>query len=391
VITGVIAAGLAPILWSSGSSPRAAAAAPVNMATGSPLVILGYNELGMHCMNEDFSELCILPPFNTMRADVIDRSRSEPQIVTSGVTLSYSIPGNTHSTDKTNFWTYAPQLFGKTFAPDTGLTGNKLKGTLSRTAAGFWEASGIPVTPLTDAGKLDPYQRVRLTATRNGVFAGISQPVIPVSWEISCNLCHNAPGASVATNILRAHDRRHGTQLEASKPVLCAKCHADPALGAAGTTGVPNLSNAMHMSHASRMSQANLAVSCYACHPGIRTQCQRDVHYSKGMNCLDCHGGMAQVGDAARRPWQDEPKCGTCHTKPGYDFEEPGLLYKMSRGHRGVHCAACHGSPHAIAPTVTGSDAMQPINRQGQPGPIRVCVVCHQSTPGDPFPHRIGE
>ena len=29
------------------------------------MVVLGYNDLGMHCMNQDFSEFMILPPFNT--------------------------------------------------------------------------------------------------------------------------------------------------------------------------------------------------------------------------------------------------------------------------------------------------------------------------------------
>jgi len=46
-----------------------------NAALGS-MVVLGYNELGMHCMNEDFSEICILPPFNTLRAVVINRAES---------------------------------------------------------------------------------------------------------------------------------------------------------------------------------------------------------------------------------------------------------------------------------------------------------------------------
>ena len=32
----------------------------------SSYVVLGYNDLGMHCMNQDFSQLCILPPFNTL-------------------------------------------------------------------------------------------------------------------------------------------------------------------------------------------------------------------------------------------------------------------------------------------------------------------------------------
>ena len=52
-------------------------------------------------------------------------------IVTSGITVKYSVPGNTHSSDKTNFWTFAPQLFGAAFPPDIGLTGNGMSGTMA--------------------------------------------------------------------------------------------------------------------------------------------------------------------------------------------------------------------------------------------------------------------
>ena len=33
--------------------------------------VLANNDLGMHCSQEDFSEICILPPFNNLRAQVI--------------------------------------------------------------------------------------------------------------------------------------------------------------------------------------------------------------------------------------------------------------------------------------------------------------------------------
>ncbi|HEY3414228.1 MAG TPA: hypothetical protein VGM51_14405 [Armatimonadota bacterium] len=362
-----------------------------NAATRLPLVVLGYNELGMHCMNQDFSELCILPPFNTMHAQVIDRTAEHPQIVSSGITLNYSIPGNTRSYDKTNFWTYAQALFGTAFPKDYGLAGTTLTGTMTVDATGQWGATGIPLTPMTDAGKLDPYQLARLVATQNGVVVGRTQPVIPVSWEISCNICHKTPGISAATDILRAHDRRHGTTLESEKPVLCARCHADPALGAAGTTGVSTLSHAMHSAHASRMTAANLKVDCYACHPGIRTQCQRDIHLAKGMDCHNCHGDMVQVGDVNRTPWVSEPHCSDCHNVAGHAYEEPRLLFKQSRGHNGVHCPACHGAPHAITPTTTSADNVQAMAIQGHTGTINTCTVCHSTQPGDPFNHTLGD
>src|SRR5690606_18994053 len=125
---------------------------------GYPYVVLGYNDLGMHCMQQDFSEMMILPPHNTLRAQVIDRSGSEPDIVTSDVGVRYAIPSNNHGADKTNYWTYAPRLLGQALPPEVGLTGNRLSGTMQRpTGARDFEASGIPVVPIDDSGRENPY------------------------------------------------------------------------------------------------------------------------------------------------------------------------------------------------------------------------------------------
>ncbi|MFO0878899.1 MAG: hypothetical protein U0840_16275 [Gemmataceae bacterium] len=363
--------------------------------TLTPYLVLGYNDLGMHCMNQDFSEICILPPFNTLRAQVIYRGGEEPRIVTTGVNVSYAVPTNTFSVGKTNFWTYAEKLFGKKLAPEVGLTGNRLKGSMKPTGQNDWAATGIPITPLDDHLNLNPYPIANIgVVNRAGQVLGSTVAVVPVSWEISCNLCHTTKGISVATDILRRHDKKHGTQLEKTKPVLCASCHADPALGTTGVAGVKTLSHAMHTSHAPRMGVLPATMnSCYACHPGGDTQCQRDVHIARGIKCVDCHGDMKTVGDIRRRPWIDEPSCKSCHQKrkPNFQFEEPGKLFKDSRGHGGVHCAACHGPPHAITPTVTAADNLQAVLHQGTTGVIRDCLVCHRKKPDEPFFHSLDD
>lgn len=357
--------------------------------TSSGIVVFGYNDLGMHCMNQDFSEVAILPPFNTMHAQVIQRGES-PHILTSGITVSYSVPGNTRSTDKTNFWDFAAPLFGTALSPNIGLTGHGLSGTMTPTGDNDWSATGIPVTPMTDAGVENPFQLASVTVQSGGNTVASTQAVIPVSWEINCNLCHKgSAGVSVATDILQAHDRLHGTDLVHAKPVLCAKCHAEAPLGAPGNPGLPSLSRAMHGAHAGRMGQINLAVACYACHPGVRTQCLRDVHFSKGMVCTSCHGDMTQVASASRQPWVDEPHCSDCHNKAGFQFEESGKLFRQSRGHHGVHCEACHGEPHAIAPSTVAADNVQAIALQGAAGTINKCTVCHTRQPDDSFPHTL--
>jgi hypothetical protein len=177
----------------------------------------------------------------------------------------------------------------------------------------------------------------------------------------------------------------------AQRPVLCADCHADNALGLPGDPEVPDLSKAMHGAHASRMGDLTLDRACYACHPGIRTQCQRDVHFLNDVACVDCHGDMAALAEPSRIPWVTEPRCGTCHNRPGFEFEQPDTLYRNSIGHKRVHCTACHGSPHAIYPTATEADNLQAMTMQGHPGRIDTCTVCHITQPEESFFHRVSD
>lgn len=191
--------------------------------------------------------------------------------------------------------------------------------------------------------------------------------------------------------------------------------------------------------------QNQLNASCYQCHPGKQTQCLRGVMASNGMVCQDCHGGMTQVGndfslnlsaskpfpggaDLTRRvPWAHEPACQSCHTgdavsniglsdpnvirasdgirllqayrtndtnaKPisasNKRFAEEtasngnGVLYRMSKGHSGVFCEACHGSTHAEWPvkpesgSAIANDNMTAIRLQGHTGKIQECSTCH--------------
>ncbi len=361
--------------------PPAHAAA---VAVADTYVLIGYNDLGMHCMNSDFSEIMVLPPFNTMRAQLIRRG-SSPDVETSAgdFQIRYFLPNNTHSADKTNFWEYWQPALGPQQPPNVGLTGAGLSGMLDP-YTGDWAVIGVPIVPIDDSGRENPYPLVTLEATRrdSGALVARTQAVMPVSTEITCNLCHDDPSVSTATDLLQDHDRLHGTDLINQRPVLCASCHASNALGLPGTPGLPSLSTAIHGAHAPRMDDVNLPEKCYACHPGIRTQCQRDVHFSNGITCTTCHGDMYAVGDPARIPWVDEPRCTDCHNRPGFTFEQPGVLYRDSVGHGNIRCAACHGSPHAIGPNVTEADNVQPNRLQGHAGKLDTCTVCHTTVPG---------
>ena len=49
----------------------------------------------------------------------------------------------------------------------------------------------------------------------------------------------------------------------------------------------------------------------------------------------------------------------------------------MSRGHGGLACEACHGSPHAEWPSREANDNLPAIRAQGHAGMIIECAVCH--------------
>ena len=116
-------------------------------AAGS-YIVLGWNDLGMHCYNNDFADMAILPPYNTLWAQVL-KAGNLPQVVTTGLTLEYSFPDNTYSVGKSNFWDYVEHLFGSNPGPNIGLTGKGLTGAMDVEADHF-QATGIPLTEYRD-------------------------------------------------------------------------------------------------------------------------------------------------------------------------------------------------------------------------------------------------
>ena len=376
--------------------------------------LIAWNDLGMHCMGPNYSNMHILPPYNTVWAQLILQGET-PQIVTEGVTVEYYIENNTYSAGKTNFWDNAQALFGVNLPPNVGLKGNGLAGVM--TAAGdHFIVEGIPLTPYLDGAtpipdNWYPYQIGHLTAKDSvtGDILAETRPVVPVSEEMHCETCHadgmqeNIATGNVETNILTLHDEEENTHLMQNRPVLCQQCHGDNALGVPGNPNLPNLSRAMHEKHKldggdpvlTESDPDNLKPSrveegtnnCYLCHPGEKTKCLRDVMYTNfGVTCRDCHGDTAALANPARRPWIDLPRCENCHA--AQYAENPNTLYRFSKGHGGLYCEACHGSPHAIQPSSQPNDNLQNIALQGYAGTLDKCEVCHGSVPAGPGPHQ---
>ena len=384
---GMLALGLVAVMVSCGNS-EGDDTGPTGVM--GAYVVLAWNDLGMHCLNPTYDEAVILPPYNTVWAQVIKRG-NPPEIVTDNLTLAYEIVNNTYSYGKTDnlggdyaqFWDNVVDLFGVSLDHDKGLNlrepdiHNGLSGTM-RTSGDHFQVDGIPLTPVDDDGVWNPYQVISVTVRDTaGNQLAATTTTAPTSDEINCGKCH---GANAFADIISKHDTAHGTTLAASKPVLCAGCHGSPALGSAdgGTAGY--LSKAIHGFHASK------GAACQDCHPGEQTKCNRSLaHTAADGNCTACHGTMAQVASGipdSRIPWVNEPACSDCHGATIPQVNTGDTLYRNATGHGGLYCATCHGSPHAMLPSREASDNAQAIALQNKAKTIGSCAVCHSSSKG---------
>ncbi len=384
LLTSLILAGC-----SSSSGPDHKVSIP---AADDAYVVFAWNDLGMHCLNPTYDQAVLLPPYNTVWAQVVKRG-NPPQVVTEGLTAEYRILDNTYSYGKTDihggnfsqFWDNCEALFGTALEHDQGLNledpeiHNGLAGAMVVKGDHF-QVNGIPVVPVTDAGTWGAYQVIEVTIKSGTTTVAQTHATVPTSDEINCARCH---GTSPFQDLLAKHDQRHATQLAAATPVLCANatCHGSPALGQTGPGSAGYLSQAIHGAHASRNAV------CLDCHPGAMTKCNRSLaHTAQDGHCTTCHGSLAEVASSiesgSRVPWANEPKCVTCHA--GIPEVDTGTtLYRNAQGHHGLYCAACHHSPHAMHPSREDIDDYQPIQYQNSDQTIGTCGVCHSNSHGE--------
>jgi PKD repeat protein len=297
--------------------------------------VVAWNNLGMHCLDADFGVFSILPPYNTIQAQVVN---PEGRLVTdgAGITLTYESVAdpsgsiNRTSGGKTNFWTYVSALFGASLPVDAGLAKFNMPGSSNPPqpmtfdpGLKWYIAEGIPITPYDDAGRKNYYPMMKVTAKdAAGTVLASTRIVLPVSDEMDCSLCHASgsndaakpsagwvsasdPQRDFRLNILRRHDDGHlgssnyqsalaansylGAGLYATatsgKPILCAHCHSSEALPGSGINGISPLTAAMHGKHATVVDPTNGKTldaeanrsACYRCHPGSETRCLRGV------------------------------------------------------------------------------------------------------------------
>jgi hypothetical protein len=390
-VTSVTSGGASVVDWALTAAYGTQAIPAANMR----YTVLAWNDLGMHCDQDDYSYFMVLPPFNTLHAQVVDRTADK--LVGSGITVSYAFPRKMNPSLHTNFWDYAAQ-YGFNVAPNVGITGATPAGDMVPDGSGLgFVVTGVPLTPYDDDGTWDPYGTATLTVKdAAGNVLQTAEVVAPVSTELMCANCHAA--ANMQLDILQKHDLLSGTTLatdqQAGRVHACAECHSDNALGAPGQPGVESLSFAMHSFHKDKMqatpAAAALTPDCYNCHPGPKTQCLRGIMERAGKTCSDCHGDMFRMTldmQNGRRPWLDEPKCGNCHDAK--HAENPGTLYRNSVFNNApssimngkLYCEACHNSTHAELTTANPADPTISRKFQGDEYWIWNCTVCHVNKP----------
>jgi len=347
--------------------------------------ILGWNNLGMHCMDSDYSVFSILPPYNTIEAQLIVGGK----LVTngSGYTVTYQAVAdpsgsfNSTSVGKGNYYAYANPLYTtNTLPPDGNISGWNMPGTNNTpqamqfdqtntaTLVNWWRAEGIPLTPYDDAQNKNPYPMMRIIAKSGATPIATNDIVLPVSDEMDCRACHvsgTSPAAMPAAgwvwdgiqerdfrlNILRLHDEKnfasnavlYAAALAArgfnpqglyrgvvadNKPVLCAACHASEALGAPSYGTIPPLTASIHSFHAHVMDPVT---SMTLDSSANRSACYR-CHPGSTTKCLRGAMGGAIAADGSM-----EMQCQSCHG----NMSTVGSANRVG-WLREPNCASCH-------------------------------------------------
>ena len=399
-------------------------------------IITAFSLQGMRHVTDAEPAFTLLPPGNTLVAQVIKRDPSpEPQFPGKGgeaATVSYTLDQK-------------PDPAAGRALPLDGILGG------SEDSPWFVNES-IPVMPYlartgdtaSGSGFFYPYPTATLSAADNsGQVLMETRAVLPVSTEIGCRRCHSGPwkyedaagiSRQTADNIFAVHDRRSHTnfaeQAAQNKTVDCRSCHS-------GAGEQPNISTAIHGFHAGMKLDGQ--EGCGACHASAdegATRFNRDFHATIGLDCTRCHGSMAQHalsllrfeterGSTAasarkvlleveysldaneinpRKPWVNLPQCAGCHDfskKPDPGSASAFNKWTQNKNERfsyaventgKLRCPSCHGSPHALYPTYGPSaedDNLQPLLYQKKAAPLGKngnCSVCH-SVDMDGFIH----
>ncbi len=285
-------------------------------------------------------------------------------------------------------------------------------------ATGQVAASDPKITWSQDASDLEAQAR------RNVLILHNARTGTTLQAPVLCATCHYSPALDLAGTGPSAQQAQHGT--------MSKVMHAFHSDKMAGLVDSPVAVNGKVPSPTTQ--------ACYQCHPGVSTQCLRGAMTS-AVDCQNCHGNMAAVGGVypllaggsidgtndgkARRPWLDLPRCQSCHANDavtkttvtngpplaadGIRFneayrpsdpaaspllatntrfaEQPGKLYRKSKGHGGLACEGCHGSTHAVW-AANANDNVAATQLQGHAGTVAARDAPRRQRVGERPPQR---
>ncbi len=197
----------------------------------------------------------------------------------------------------------------------------------------------------------------------------------------SCMVCHKKITDNYAKSLhYTTAGQRNGVMARFSKEELktfdekvfeksCRSCHAS--CGDCHVKGAPVGGIGIGLIKKHKFVKKDEGKTCAFCHGGRvypeytgEYGGSPDVHYQKGMLCMDCHKKMEFHGDgtayASKQDVKDRPACKNCH-KPGQEAkltaqiahrEHDGKVtcYGCHSGSAYRNCNDCHGGHSAASP-----------------------------------------
>jgi hypothetical protein len=407
-------------------------AAVVESQTAPAYTVIARNDLGMHCACPSFAGFLLLPPFNTIRVQVLKRGGDSVSVVSSGITVNYSIAEETTAQLQADPYfsqwiTYSPKLFPG-FKPIVngvamGIAGYGITGTATYNSTSMsWNAVGIPAYPVTTGDPTkdimtdplggpnrDPYLTANITVKNSstGAIIGTTSTVVPVAFGGCCG-CHlklagangypQTPAGSFTYMGIMHSKNSSGINIAlidpdgdgVGGPVRCSWCHWDPAMGEAAAPGWPAGTKTLPGAGTLKKSVYSFSDVLHRFHvkDALVTSSTYDPNIAK--NCYDCHPGnnvnCYRGIHKSKTLW-----CTDCHgdlnqrvatgqmTQPWQESTLPSC-YNLAKGVTSTF--ACH----AAVPQTTWNPGLFGyfINGRGGMGSKKVlCESCHGSAHGE--------
>ena len=417
------------------TSPSSVADAVAKRASSQngTYVLMVNNDLGIHCTCPDSSLVSILPPANTLRAQVLyNRPGEDPQIITDPnlIKIEYTVPFADQLMQDPQYLTYidnANKLYptqegwakvGRNNV--NGISGSPLKtGTFTaKPEHNMWVAELIPVFPpkqpsggegtFKDAfgDTRQAFPRVTVTvrdAKTGAILAQNTNVTTPVAFA-NCCTCHREiykdkfgsypanPLDSFRETMLKPHDAQHGTQLlkltQAGVPVRCSRCHIDPAVGGK-TPGYPV--SIYPQAKGLKLPVPNKMTLSLALHQFHNSQSEFHSRFAAlgfKESCEACHPGKETVGclrgvhvNTTPQGTKLDFKCSDCHGDLNTRFTS-GQLADPWSFRTLPRCDQCHSNTGEwTTAQISSYNNIQFggafLNSRGHAGQKLLCTSCH--------------